>query len=45
MKILVKLCGGLGDELCLTPTYRELKKRHPDSEITAYVKYHTIKSS
>lgn len=39
-KILIKLHGGLGDEICLTPTYRELYEK--GFEITAFVKYPEI---
>jgi ADP-heptose:LPS heptosyltransferase len=42
MKILVRLDGGLGDELCLTPVYRELKKKYSGSSITAFVKYREL---
>jgi len=37
MKIAIHLPGGLGDELCVTPTYRALKEKYPDCEITAHV--------
>jgi len=37
MKIAIHLPGGLGDELCLTPTYRALKEKYPDCIITAHV--------
>ena len=39
MKIAIHLPGGLGDELCLTPTYRALKEKYPHCEITAHVSH------
>lgn len=42
MKILVQIYGGLGDELCLTPIYKALKKKYPNCEITAFVKYREL---
>lgn len=39
MKIAIHLPGGLGDELCLTPTYRALKIKYPECEITAHVSH------
>lgn len=41
MRIGIALCGGLGDELCLTPTYKALKEKY-DCEITAVVKYREL---
>lgn len=42
MKIAIHLPGGLGDEVCLTPTYRALKEKYSNCEITAHVSHPEI---
>ena len=42
MKILIEMCGGLGDEICLIPSYKALKEKYENCEIHAKVKFREI---
>jgi len=38
LKILVIITGKIGDLVCTTPVFREIKKKFPDSYLTAAIR-------